>query len=309
MSMIEILFTEGAAGSMKAAKSLKYDFPSSTFAIFRNPDGGFPTPEELARMEAQVEAEYRKKHENDVHMEESIEEVLCFPMGLSVSDISEPFSDKRSEFLQSMVMVAGEDFAHIGRELMSTARTSLEKLQSASGPVRIWTSHHPDELCGFCHILTLLPETADIRVVELPKYEVFGEEIRTYSCWSDVEPGDLGRFQALERPLTAREWRYYANLWREMQAENGPLRACVNGQLITAEADFYDWLILRELEAQPELFHEGRFIGRILGKYPIGLTDFQIAARVEILISRGILTPATQPEENSPIYHRYLKKG
>lgn len=145
--MIEVLFTEGAAGSIKAAKSLKYDFPYSTFAIFRNPDGSVPTAGELTRTEAQVEEEYRIKHKYAVSMEGTYGDVACFPLKLSMGDISEPFSDSRMEFLQSMVLISGEEFAHVGQELMDTARKSLEKRRSASGPVRIWTSRHPDELC------------------------------------------------------------------------------------------------------------------------------------------------------------------
>lgn len=306
--MIEIMFTEGAAGSMQAAKSLNRIVGSSIFAIMRNADGSFPTPEELAQRQAQVEEEYRKRHENAVPMEGSVRDVLCFPLNLSMGDISDPFSDERADFLQSAVLIAGEEFSNIGRELMDTARRSLEKLHSASGPVRIWYSHHPNEFCGFCHILTQLPKNADIRVVELPPYEVADNELRTYSGWGDVEPMELGRFQRLEMPLSDTERRYFTGLWWELQAENGPLRAVINGKLCTVGADFYDWLILRELEKQPEILHEGRFIGEILGKNPLGLGDFQIALRMEEFISLGMLTPVTEPEEDHPIYHRYLKR-
>ena len=119
---------------------------------------------------------------------------------------------------------------------------------------------------------------------------------------------DLGRFQSLGRPLTDTERRYYAGLWQKLQSENGPLRAVVNGRLCTVDADFYDTFILRELEKQPEEFHEARLIGQILGKYPLGLSDSLIALRMEVFISRGMLSPVTVPEQNAPIYHRYLRK-
>ena len=97
-------------------------------------------------------------------------------------------------------------------------------------------------------------------------------------------------------------------LWRTMQQENSPLRAMVNGQLLSVGADFYDGIILRELEKQPREFHEGRLIGEILGRYQLGLGDSLIALRIEEFISRGMLTPATLPCEDRPIYHRYLRK-
>jgi hypothetical protein len=94
-----------------------------------------------------------------------------------------------------------------------------------------------------------------------------------------------------------------------LQRENGPLRAVVNGKLVTVQADHYDDLILREIYHHPQRFHEARLIGQILGKYHLGLGDFQIAWRIEEFISRGMLIPATEPEEDRPIYHRFLLKG
>lgn len=307
--MVEIMFSEGAAGSMKVAKSVRNIPLCSTSVILRNPDGSFPTPEELARKQAQVEEEYRRKWENAVPMEGDAREVACFPLNLSMGDISDPFSEKRAEFLQSMVMIAGEGYAGVGHDLVGTARKSQEMLRSSDGPFRVWTSWNPDEACGFCHLMTLLPKEADIRVVALPPYTVSGNELRTWTSWAEVEPTEFGHFQALERPLTDLERRCAIGVWRELQAENGPLRAVVNGKLCTVSADFYDSFFLRELEQEPERFHEGRLIGRILGKYPLGLSDWLVARRLEEFISRGILVPATAPEDDQPIYHRFLRKG
>ena len=306
--MIEILFSEGAAGSMQLAKSVKNIVGSSTSVFIRKEDGTEPTPGELARKSARVEEEYRKKQENAVPIEGISKDVVWFPLNLSMGDISDPFSDARAEYLQSLVMIKGDRLAHVGRELMETARRSLARVRAAAEPVRLWTSRNPDESCGFCHVLTLLPESADIRVVELPQYEVSGRELRSYSAWAEVDPMELGRFQALERPLTDNERRYFAGIWRALQRENGPLRTVVNGALCTVGADFYDCFILRELEQEPERFHEGRLIGRILGKYPLGLSDSLVALRIEDFISRGMLMPATTAGEGCPIYHRYLKR-
>ena len=306
--MIEILFTESAAGSMKMAKGIKNIVGSSTAVFIHSDDGAEISPEELEAERLRVEEEYRKKQENAIEVEGMPRDVACFPLNLSMGDISDPFSDTRTEFLQSTVMIGGPNFSRIGAELMETAWKSLERVRSAREPVRIWTSRNPDEFCGFCHILTELPENTDIRVVELPEYEVFGKEIRTYSSWGELGPYELGRFQTLERPLSATERRYFSMLWRTMQQENSPLRAMVNGQLLSVGADFYDGIILREIEKQPREFHEGRLIGEILGRYQLGLGDSLIALRIEEFISRGMLTPTTEAEPDRPIYHRYLRK-
>ena len=171
--MIEILFTESAAGSMKLAKGIKNIVGSSTAVLMINDDGTQPNAEEMERERAKMEEEYRRKRENAIPVEGTARDVVCFPLNLSIGDISAPFSEERAEYLQSTVMVGGPNFSRIGEELMKTARRSLERVRAAREPVRIWTSRNPDEFCGFCHILTELPKDADIRVVEMTEYEVF----------------------------------------------------------------------------------------------------------------------------------------
>lgn len=123
--MIEILFMESAAGSMKMAKSVKNIVGSSTALLILDDDGSEPTAEELERERAKVEGEYRRKRENAVAVEGTARDVVCFPLNLSMGDISEPFSDERAEYLQSTVLIGGPNFAEIGAELMATAKGAV----------------------------------------------------------------------------------------------------------------------------------------------------------------------------------------
>lgn len=305
--MTEILFTESAAGSMQYAKSIKNRVGSSTAVFLMTDDGREPTPEAIAEAEAQVERERRKRAENAVPMEGSPHDVAWFPLGLSMGDISDPFSDARADYLQSLVLCSDPHMSDVGQTMMGSARRSLEKVLSDHGPLRIWTSQNPDELCGFCHLLTLLPETADIRVIKLPEYEVSGTTLTIHTGWGEVLPERFGTYLPLEKPLTAIERRHYTNLWHSLRRENGPLRAVVNGRLTTVGADFYDTFILRELAKQPDEFHEARLIGEILGRHQLGIGDSLIALRIEHFISQGILTPTTDPADGL-LYHRRLRK-
>ena len=126
--MIEILFTESAAGSMKVAKSRKYGVGFSTAVFIMNDVGSEQSPEKLAPEQSRMEEESRNKHENIVAMEGTAQDVAWFPLNLSMGDISDPFSDRRAEYLQSTVLIGGPEFANIGRELMETARKSRERL-------------------------------------------------------------------------------------------------------------------------------------------------------------------------------------
>jgi hypothetical protein len=70
----------------------------------------------------------------------------------------------------------------------------------------------------------------------------------------------------------------------------------------------YDDLIVREIAAEDEEFHEAMVIGRVLGKYQLGIGDSWVALRIEEMIRAGKLQVVKELAEDSPIYHRILKK-
>ena len=85
------------------------------------------------------------------------------------------------------------------------------------------------------------------------------------------------------------------------------MRGMLNGQLVSLPEDVYDSFIFREIEAEPEVFREAEVIGRVLGKYQLGIGDGWIATRIEGMIRAGMLEPVTQPEQGIP-YRRQLRK-
>lgn len=306
--MIEVLFTESAAGSMQYAKSLGNTIGEATTVCLICDESAEPTQEELSQAQAEAEERRRKWLETAVPMDGSPRDVVHLPLGLSMGDISDPLSDARAAYLQSTVLISGEDFSHIGAELISAARKAVQRIEGADA-IRIWTSENPDELCGFCHLLTLIPEETAVYLVELPRYEVFEDHITTYNGWGEVDPGRLAAFLPRQRMLTQMERRYFAAQWRQLARENAPLRALVNGKLTSVGADFYDHFILQELDREGETFHQARLIGNVLGRHQLGISDSLIALRMEEMISRRMLIPLTKPVENHPVYHRILKKN
>jgi hypothetical protein len=109
--MIEILFSESAAGSMKLAKGVKNIVGSSTALFIHSDEEGKISPEELEAERLQVEEEYRNKRENAIQVEGTPRDVACFPLNLSMGDISDPFSEERAEYLQSTVLIGGPDYS------------------------------------------------------------------------------------------------------------------------------------------------------------------------------------------------------
>lgn len=54
-------------------------------------------------------------------------------------------------------------------------------------------------------------------------------------------------------------------------------------------ADAYDGFLVRELAKEEDIFHEARLIGKILGRYCLGVSDAWYALRIEELIKQGVL--------------------
>lgn len=49
-------------------------------------------------------------------------------------------------------------------------------------------------------------------------------------------------------------------------------------------------------------------MGKVLGKYRLGIGDAWVSLRIEQFIQSGRLEPVTQPAAEEPIYRRLLRK-
>ena len=79
--------------------------------------------------------------------------------------------------------------------------------------------------------------------------------------------------------------------WRQLQEENAHLRVMLNGQLQSVSEDIYDSFILREIAAQKEEFNMAVVIGKVLGKYQLGISDAwkkNWLVRAALLIMYGV---------------------
>lgn len=84
----------------------------------------------------------------------------------------------------------------------------------------------------------------DISVVSLPEYKnVFENEIVTYSHWGEVDAGKFYQFLPLEKQLSQIEKRVIGDYWHDLMEANAPLRAIVNGKIISVPENFYDFIV------------------------------------------------------------------
>lgn len=261
--MIEILFGESEAGSMKFAKQQSLENNDS-------------------------------KHKE---LSGSPDEVICLALMLDIGNIAEPIdSQDRQDLIFSMYTQNGwDDHPEVLEELKETGKLyanefdKLIRFLKTGEAIRIWYSDSPYSLCGLyflCHQLRTY--TNDMFVVKLPDYRQTSDNMITiYSNWGEVPDDEFSSFLCHEHKLTPIEKQTLGDNWSELIVENSPLRAIVNGTLISVDETFYDFLILKHLSLTP--IKESRFIGDILGHYPIGIGDWWYASRIEKMIAKGLI--------------------
>lgn len=339
--MLEVVFSDSAAGSMALASG----GPEGTIAgsvgvIGQHADGSPCTEEELREYRRQLEERERRNWASALPFESRRADILCFPLALSVGEIDEEgIGQGREAALKKLMSVYPTEERNAAAELLDTARESLAVLHARAGsePVRVWTSQGPDERCGLAWLAAQLeplgPEKLAVTVVELPEFirtdwapvelpdpaewpetpaavpQGDGSVVVSCTGWGEIEPHQFGRLAALARPAPMGELRALALQWRQLRRENAPLRAVLNGRLVSVPESLYDPFLWREIEAQPEEFQEAMVIGRVLGKYQLGIGDGWAALRIEELIRQGLLLPVGQPDPDAPVYHRLLRRA
>lgn len=283
--MIEVLFGESEAGSMKAAKNRTVTGPVN--GLLNGP---------VSELGAGRKLPLRKCFTGWI--EGTSEEVICLGFMMDMGDIKEPIdSTYRRELIYSMyAQNQWEQDDEADEELKHTGDVYIEELHRLKSfldrgeKVRIWYSDAPYSRCGLyslCQILCrrLKEYENEISAVRLPEYIIRDKETVFYQSWGEVSAEEFAGFLPYEKPLSGDEIRMYAGLWSALVEENSPLRAVINGKVCSVSDDFYDFLIWERLKDEP--VKEGRLIGDILGQSQLGVGDWWYARRIEYYIRQG----------------------
>ena len=317
--MIEILFSESAAGCLSVAACNGKNIGGVSSAIIVGEDGENQTSnqEEIQKMIRESEEKERRNWEKALPLEIERKDILCFPLTLSVGEITEPgIGEQREATLKKLMSIYPDNIKPAALDMLDTAKKSLKELFDRAGKgeaIRIWTSDTPDEACGFCGLIDQLKsigfENLDITYVKLPDFHVMPDgTVVLYSGWGEVAPHQWGHLASYGQKLPVNYMYALSFRWQQLKKENAPLRAVVNRQLVSVPETFYDSFILRELEDQGDEFMEANLIGKVIGKYSLGISDSLIALRIDSFINDGMLKPITQAKPEDLYYHRMLRK-
>ncbi|WP_312812972.1 DUF3658 domain-containing protein [Sedimentibacter sp.] len=300
--MIEVVFNDSEKGSMKLAKNYN-EKNMMCGAVSYGYIGEKPTKAELKK-------HFKEKHFEGQAVGGSSKDVVNIGFSLDIGDVSGEIdgNERQNIFCK---MWGRFDFDNKEQEqFFQNQRKDMEKLLTAAQngtPIRIWKSNAPYSTCGFYFVCDMLRNIdCNISSVSLPEYKkVSDNEIVTYSHWGEVDAGRFYQFLPLEKQLSQIEKKIVSDYWHELMEENAPLRAIINGKIISVPEDFYDFIITRNLPEND--FIMARFIGKLLGEYSLGISDSWYALRIDKMIEDNKLVVVENRDPSHP-YGKVLRK-
>ena len=298
--MIELCFSESLAGSLKFASLMRKGETLAGCTAFAALGG-------THRERAQARREARKPR---VGSGETLDLSPADVRPLTFALDFGPLDDlpERRGVLETLFGDFPEACETILRTNAETLRL-LAEAKKAAAPVRAWISpHDPGDVCGLYFLCDFFRSAkTPLFLVELPTCEARDDNTWIeYRGAGDVPPERLGNALKNARPLSAVERTAYAMRWRELLAENAPLRAFVNGRVMSVPADFYDFAIRRNLpEGEFVLAH---VIGKTLADLPC-VGDRPLYLRLKAMEARGEITLVTPAEKDDTPYAAVYRKA
>lgn len=295
--MLEVVFSENARVSMRCAQHCGKDsmdeFSAYGFCTIYNGDP--PSPEEEREMREKALREWKERRRNAVPLGGNPTDVFGLSFALSTGDIASPLeSGPRRDFIFRMATENWPNAEEMRASMEQDWQRSLNDLETlkrrarAGEPVRIWYDFSPDGMCGLYFTAAQLKEASGrVSTVCLPLWKDCGDTVIQHSSWAEMAPEEIGSFLSLEQEVSPLARNALTVEWEELQTENAPLRAVVNGRLRSVDERFYDGFIHA---AVPEGdFAVGMLVGSVLGRYQLRICAGLIARRIRAMIEDGTL--------------------
>ena len=298
--MLELCFSQSARGGLRCAQHCGGGGRKTIGVIVGRDDGRPATRKEIRQAQKQAQQKREALDREAIPLGGTPSDVLGLSLGLDMEDIREPLGEARRELLRRWYDGNDEAADQDWQETLESA----DRLR-ACGPgdtIRIWADRTPHSACGLPHAASLLKDTkAAVHVVFLPLWRETGDgkTLVTYLGWGEVEPELFGHFLSREEPVPPLILNVMASRWRELQQENAPLRAVVNGHVRSVGEDFYDGLIRKHIPAGQTKI--ANIIGNVLGQERPGIGAAWLVERIRWMLSTGELRMV---EENSEWFYR-----
>lgn len=301
--MLEVMFSDSLSGAMRQAKGRKKGQRTVAQGVqlfIEHGDDG----EMLRHWTEPAEVETVWEADLPGTAGDVAPLVLALDMG-DLSDMDTVEKEKRRELLLALEGdLCPEKEARRKLEMtMETNQSTLDRLERAKQSkeeVRVWIADWcPADVCGLYWVCDLLRDAeVPVSLVRAPREKVRSDgTLVTYRGLGEFLPEELGELAAGAVPLEPIRRRAYANRWRELVAENAPLRAVVNGQLMSVEEDHYDFALRAVLPEKP--VRAANVLGDALSRLP-GVGDVWLYGRILAMLAAGELREITPGDPDRP---------
>ena len=167
--MIEILFSESAAGSLKSAQH----YGSGSFkgmgisVILSQKSGSETSAEEIETIKRNAEEKKRTEWEKAVPLGGNPDDVYCFDLAWDMGDITENgIGQKRLDVLKALYSIYDDDTQKAAKMQYDQAVADFAQVTERAQcgeDVRIWYSDSPSERCGLLWFMAQLRNIADYK--------------------------------------------------------------------------------------------------------------------------------------------------
>lgn len=240
-------------------------------------------------------------HASDTWLEGSRENIESALLIADMGDISD-ITNQQSRLPLLRDIAASHDFETDEWVLEESQRAiqlfqRLKEAASTGEDVRIWWSDAPGETCGFYWAAYFLQDSIgkifSVKaegMIEAPD----GKIISKVRGAGELKPSDFVALSEHSKQLKAREITYLAKHWDRLVEENAPLRAVINGTLLSVGEEFYDSFLWENMPSGE--FQVAQTIGLALLHGPGGISDFWYASRLRYFIQKGYLKVVEEKE-------------
>ena len=269
--MIEILFSESAAGSLKASQTFR-DRYDDIFCLGLAWDMGDITEEGIGEKRLAVLNALYSVYDDDTQKAAKIQ-----------------FDKAKEDFETVMNRIKNGEDVRIWYSDFSAERCGL-----------LWF---------MAELRNISDKVNKVYTVKLPKYS-FDKETNTIielTGWGEVPPKNWHKYLEFTQDKSREYWGY-SQQWWNLKREESTLRAVLNGKVRSVSEDIYDKYIWDEIDLMEDEFIQAEVIGRVLGKY-LGIGDAFVALRMEKLIESEILQVVPKTSRGPAMYHRKLRKN
>lgn len=216
---------------------------------------------------------------------------------LSFGPIDDPTSDKQSEWIERVVGYDWAEIVHMDKQFWQEATSPDVR------PIAWVNLHDAQEYCGFLEFVWKMGN-APFAVIDATNVEFTNRQQRK---WRPRSLGVVPPEQMIEagmaeraREITAQDVKAHRALWRQLKAENAPLRIVGAERLVSAAIDHFDPWLMRH--ATEEWQKSAQVVGGAMGELFASelcphVSDIWLWSRICALAEQGALEIEGDPSE------------